>query len=212
MLTVLAKFPGGGASRAEVLRAMEAAFADAWTDDDLASPAKHPTETNWENRASFERANMVREGLLKHSTPRRWVLAAAQDPDRGVSQTRGDEESSLHSARLSDLTDPNAIEAALAEYRILGREGFLAKYGLKPSLDYFVRVGDEFFDSKPLLAVAYAYQFPSRGTLPVSAFSGGSTGAVRILQRFGYETTTRAQVDPPILGTSFPDRDRKSVV
>jgi 5-methylcytosine-specific restriction protein A len=109
-------------------------------------------------------------------------------------------------ARLSELTDPAAVEQALAEFRELGRDRFLGLYGLERSRDYFVRFDGELFDSKPILAVAFRNQHPQRGLLSVRDFSGGTAGAVRALQRLGFEAVTRAQLHPPALGEEHANR------
>lgn len=44
---------------------MEKALHDQFTEDDWRPPEKHPNEPNWANRTSYERAVMVREGLLE---------------------------------------------------------------------------------------------------------------------------------------------------
>ena len=61
-------------------------------------------------------------------------------------------------------------------------------------------------DSKPILAVAYRNQYPERGLLRVQDFSGGTGGAVRALRRLGFDTVTRAQLQPPALGTEYDNR------
>ncbi|MEU8153135.1 winged helix-turn-helix domain-containing protein [Micromonospora sp. NPDC048986] len=68
---------GGSAERRLALRAMAKAFQDQFTDDDWRSPPKRPFESNWENRTSFERGEMVREGLLlpmQKAGRGRWAL------------------------------------------------------------------------------------------------------------------------------------------
>jgi 5-methylcytosine-specific restriction protein A len=109
-------------------------------------------------------------------------------------------------ATLSELTDPTAVERALADFRELGRELFLELHGLQESRDYFVRVDGNLYDSKPILAVAFGYQHPEHGLLSVRDFNGGTSGAVRALQRLGFETVTRAQLRPPALGEEHADR------
>lgn len=68
----------------------------------------------------------------------------------------------------------------------MGRDAFLAKYGHRPSSRYFAEVDGLRIDSKPLLSVAYGYQYPDRGPLAVREFSGGGETR-RALKRFGYE-------------------------
>jgi putative restriction endonuclease len=68
----------------------------------------------------------------------------------------------------------------------MGRDSFLEKYGHRPSSRYFAEVAGLRIDSKPLLSVAYGYQYPDRGPLAVREFSGGGETR-RALSRFGYE-------------------------
>lgn len=107
---------------------------------------------------------------------------------------------------LSELTDPQAVLDTIARFRTLGRDQFLSEHGFDRSRDYFVREGGELFDSKPLLAVAYAVQYPDRGILDVKGFSGGTGGAVRALNRLGFEVVTRAQLSPPRRGDTYGSR------
>ncbi|WP_441972156.1 HNH endonuclease [Pedococcus sp. 2YAF34] len=108
--------------------------------------------------------------------------------------------------RLSELTDPTAVANAIDEFHTLGRDAFLSRYSLEPSRDYFILADGQLVDSKPILSVAYRNQYPDRGLLPVSDFSGGTGGAVRALTRLGFTTTTPALHQPPILGTEYRSR------
>jgi putative restriction endonuclease len=87
---------------------------------------------------------------------------------------------------LSDLTQASAVDRAVGEFRALGRESFLLKYGHRPSARYFAHIDGLHIDSKPLLSVAYGFQYPDRGPLEVRFFSGGEESR-RALRRFGYE-------------------------
>jgi 5-methylcytosine-specific restriction protein A len=109
-------------------------------------------------------------------------------------------------ASLAELTDRSAVEQALVECLELGPEEFRARHGLERSRDYFVPFRGVLCDSKPILAVAYRNQYPERGLLSVRDFSGGTGGAVRALRRLGFDTVTRAQLQPPALGAEYADR------
>jgi 5-methylcytosine-specific restriction protein A len=109
-------------------------------------------------------------------------------------------------ASLTELTDRSAVQQALEEFLELGRDRFLARYGLERSRDYFVPFRGVLCDSKPILAVAYRNQHPERGLLSVRDFSGGTGGAVRALRRLGFDTVTRAQLQPPALGAEYANR------
>ncbi|MET4619855.1 putative restriction endonuclease [Arthrobacter sp. 2762] len=105
---------------------------------------------------------------------------------------------------LSELTDPSAISKTVDEFRILGRDAFLAKYGQQPSARYFAEVDGMLIDSKPLLAVAYGKQHPAKGTLSIRLFSGGEE-AGRALKRFGIELIRRNSVTPGVIYGEIPD-------
>lgn len=109
-------------------------------------------------------------------------------------------------ARLSDLTQPDAVDQAIAEFRSLGRTAFLRKYGFDESRDYFLRTAGELFDSKPIVAAAFGYEHLRLGPLAPAGFSGGTNGAVRTLRRLGFEVVTPAQIAPPKLGQEFLSR------
>jgi hypothetical protein len=55
---------GGAASRFDILNTLEASLAERLTDEDLEPVESRPFEEKWRNRASYERAQMVRDGLL----------------------------------------------------------------------------------------------------------------------------------------------------
>ena len=66
---------------------------------------------------------------------------------------------------LGDLTDRNAVLAALAEFKRLGRDDFLQKYGFGKSMRYFVLFRGQCYDSKAIAGAAHGYQFPDIGPL-----------------------------------------------
>jgi hypothetical protein len=88
-------------------------------------------------------------------------------------------------AKLSDLTDPSAVAAAVAEFKRLGRPEFLKKYGFGASRVYFAVVGDQHIDSKPLVAAIWAHQYPDRPRLTAGDFSGGLDNTGAALARLG---------------------------
>jgi 5-methylcytosine-specific restriction protein A len=108
--------------------------------------------------------------------------------------------------RLSELTSVFAVTQALEEFRAFGRDDFLELYGFQRSRDYFVRIGSELFDSKPLVAAAWGHQFPEQGPLTSGDFSGGAEGAVRPLRKLGFDVVTRAGLRPPKLGDEYSSR------
>lgn len=51
---------------------------------------------------------------------------------------------------LSELTDNSAVAVSVQEFKDLGRDAFLEKYGLHPSVRYFADIDGLHVDSKPL--------------------------------------------------------------
>lgn len=77
ILAVLRDSPAGRLGRAEVLRALDAAHFEQWTAEDLQSPRTRPFERKWQNDASYERAAMVRDGLVTPAANGYWTLTEA---------------------------------------------------------------------------------------------------------------------------------------
>ncbi len=90
-----------------------------------------------------------------------------------------------------------AVERALAEYRRLGREAFLERYGFRPSRQYLLVDEGVDYDSKAIAGVAHGFDHPDEGPLPASAFSGGVRGAAGALRALGFEVT--GDVTPRVL-------------
>lgn len=85
---------------------------------------------------------------------------------------------------LSQLSDPKAVEAAIAECLELGRDEFLRKYGFRRARSYFLVSNNHLLDSKAILGVAFRYQFGM--PLGPADFSGGERSTVRILVELGF--------------------------
>jgi putative restriction endonuclease len=100
---------------------------------------------------------------------------------------------------LTEITQSSAVARAVEEFRALGRDAFLKRHGQHPSSRYFADVDGLHIDSKPLLSVAYGYQYPDRGPLAVRDFSGGAETR-RALRRFGYELV---EVPAPPAGSAI---------
>jgi hypothetical protein len=94
---------------------------------------------------------------------------------------------------LSDLTDPEAVRQAVAEYDRIGQDAFLSKYGFGPSREYYLVLGGRTYDSKAIVGAAYGYQFPSLGPMPASAFSGGAATVQRKLLDLGFDVVVEDQ-------------------
>lgn len=88
---------------------------------------------------------------------------------------------------LADVTDANAVLAALAEFDRLGRDAFLKKYGFAQARDYFVEHNGRSYDSKAIAGAAHSHQ---HGTpLTASDFSGGDATVASRLESLGFQVT-----------------------
>ncbi|MFD6141661.1 HNH endonuclease [Promicromonospora sp. NPDC060271] len=91
---------------------------------------------------------------------------------------------------LADVTDPAAVNKAIAEFDALGREVFLEKYGFRPAKDYFVVVDGALYDSKAIAGVAHLHQ---HGILmSADEFSGGNSTVANRLAKLGFKVTRPA--------------------
>lgn len=97
---------------------------------------------------------------------------------------------------FSDINDPRFIDQAIAEFRELGREAFLDRYGYSQSRDYVLVVGDERFDSKAIVGVAHRFANPDYGPLRASEFSGGERTVALKLRRLGFDVVRERGDDP----------------
>jgi MoxR-like ATPase len=98
---------------------------------------------------------------------------------------------------LEELTSAEAVVAAMDEFDRLGRSAFLAKYGFGEAKQFFVRRDGRLYDSKAIAGAAFGIQHPERGALSASEFSGGETGAVRVLRGLGFEVEDQRATGEP---------------
>ncbi len=89
--------------------------------------------------------------------------------------------------RLSDISDPAAVEAALKEFDQLGRDTFLRKYGFRKARTYFLERGGKLYDSKAVAAAANGFQYPERGPLRNQDFNGGDATVRGKLEELGFD-------------------------
>ncbi|RSN64672.1 HNH endonuclease [Actinomadura sp. WAC 06369] len=88
---------------------------------------------------------------------------------------------------LAEISRVDVLRA-IAEYRELGRERFLSRYGFGEARQYLLVYEEGFYDSKAIAGVAHRY---ATGTaLTAGDFSGGAKHAVRTLKRLGFEVRT----------------------
>ena len=96
--------------------------------------------------------------------------------------------------RLADLTSAAAVQAALDEFALVGRDAFLAKYGYGQARSYFVvdpRTGGV-ADSKAIAGAAYRFQFPEAGPLKPRDFSGGDATVTPLLRSLGFDVQSES--------------------
>lgn len=103
---------------------------------------------------------------------------------------------------LNELTDPAAVVQAMAEFDQLGRTAFLQKYGFGKAREYMLRgPSGTLYDSKAIAGAAFGFQFPDRGPLRATDFSGGENTVERKLADLGFEVVriggdwTRVEVE-----------------
>jgi hypothetical protein len=102
---------------------------------------------------------------------------------------------------LSELTDPEAVRQAIAEFDRMGRAAFLQRYGFGKARDYLLRESGRSYDSKAIVGAAFGYQFPDRGPLKSADFNGGENTVQRKLEDLGFtverigETWSRPEVE-----------------
>ena len=90
-------------------------------------------------------------------------------------------------SNISDITQPEAVKQAMAEYDRIGRDMFLHKYGYGTATKYVLKENAKLYDSKAILGVAYGFQFPEEGPLASADFSGGEMTVARVLKSLGFE-------------------------
>jgi len=88
---------------------------------------------------------------------------------------------------MKDITSPQAILSAVAEYDRLGQEAFLAKYGCGRAKNYLLIVDGREYDSKAIVVAAHGYQFPQEGSLSPSTFHHGGIPVKLLLESLGFE-------------------------
>jgi hypothetical protein len=87
---------------------------------------------------------------------------------------------------LADITSPQAIFDAVAEYDQIGQAAFLERYGFGPAREYFLVIEGRDYDSKAIVGAAHGYQFPDQGPLRARDFSGGYATVQRLLESLGF--------------------------
>jgi MoxR-like ATPase len=88
---------------------------------------------------------------------------------------------------IKDLTDRDAVLAAMREFDEIGRDVFLEKCGFGRSQKYRIRHNGSLYDVKAVLAAAYARQFPDREPLTSENSTSGLRTTVPKAHELGFE-------------------------
>ena len=91
------------------------------------------------------------------------------------------------SLALGDLSDRDAVLAAMREFDEIGRDPFLEKYGFGRSQKYRIRHEGRMYDVKAVLAAAYGIQFPDREPITSENSTSGLRTTVPKAQELGFE-------------------------
>jgi hypothetical protein len=94
---------------------------------------------------------------------------------------------------LSRVDDTDVL-LAITEYDELGAESFLDTYGFQPDGTYLLVHEGRTYDSKAILGVAYGYATGTAATR--DELSGGLEGAVKVLERLGFEIEANTKPEP----------------
>ena len=86
---------------------------------------------------------------------------------------------------LNDITRP-AVLQAIDEFRQIGRDAFLSKYGIGPSRGYDLEFEGALYDSKAIVGAAHGYSGGRRRPLRYNEFSGGAATVERLLRNLGF--------------------------
>jgi hypothetical protein len=98
------------------------------------------------------------------------------------------EETGKRSTRtLQDLSDRDAVLAAIREFDDLGRDRFLEKYGFGRSQKYRIRHDGRLYDIKAVLAAAYQRQFQDRPPVTSANSTSGLRTTVPKARELGFE-------------------------
>ena len=108
---------------------------------------------------------------------------------------------------LADLT-ADSVRLAIGEFRRIGRESFLKKYGFGKAVRFFVSEDDGVFDSKSVAGAAHGF-LPGRPPLKANEFSGGEDTVAKRLRELGFEMVER---DAQKSTASNPDWTRDELI
>ncbi|WP_030900150.1 hypothetical protein [Streptomyces sp. NRRL F-5126] len=84
---------------------------------------------------------------------------------------------------------PGEVQRAIEEYDRLGAEQFFSAHGFGPSRSYELVSEGRRYPHKAILGTAYEYATGER--LNPGDFEGGKAGAVRVLEKMGFDVQAR---------------------
>jgi hypothetical protein len=85
-----------------------------------------------------------------------------------------------------ELTDPQAVLQALAEFDQLGRQEFLRKYGFGRAGRFRLIYNGRQYDAKAVIGAARGFQAPDRGPLRSEDFQSNARSVKAPLQKLGF--------------------------
>ena len=88
-----------------------------------------------------------------------------------------------------DKVTPDDVVRALKEYDRLGPEQFFAAHGYAPTTTYDLVWEQRPYPPKAILGTAY--EFAAGQRLASGDFEGGKSGAVKVLERLGFDVQPR---------------------
>jgi len=84
------------------------------------------------------------------------------------------------------VTSADAITKAIARFDELKRDTFIKLYGFRRSREFFIKHEERYYDSKPIVGLAFALQHKGRAPLRANEFGGGESTVRPVLERLGF--------------------------
>lgn len=106
---------------------------------------------------------------------------------------------------IDNLTDPDAVTRAIAEYDDRGRDAFNAHYGFGGARRYVLVHEGKRYDAKSILMAAYGYQFPDHGPLTNVQLESKRRDVHDPLLRLGFTVVEDTDVLPRTSITGLTD-------
>ncbi len=96
---------------------------------------------------------------------------------------------------LPNVSNPDSVRRAIAEYDEVERTVFLAKYGFRRAKRYFVVNYGKLHDAPAILAAAHGLEFPDKGPLTPEDFDADGEQAREKLEKLGFKVRA---IDMPV--------------